>query len=264
MKIIAVMGRKGGISKSTLSTNIAAALARDGYRAVLVDSDGQGNASLSMQIDPHDAFHKLILEDAEFRDVLVRVPEEFHGEGNLYLISASNRQYEVEASSEAVARIYSRFPELDGWADAVIVDTSPGANQVHNAFYYTADYVIMPTLCDFMSISSLEQTFKLMDVARKAGERDGFPVANILGIVPNMYDGRQGVHRENLGYIKGAYREHHIFPQMRDLTVWRQASQFGQSIFVYGDNQDWGTRRAARQARKEIQPLIDAVEAILE
>jgi chromosome partitioning protein len=44
MKIIAVINEKGGTGKSTISTNIAAALHRRGKRVVLVDADPQGTA----------------------------------------------------------------------------------------------------------------------------------------------------------------------------------------------------------------------------
>lgn len=44
VKIIAVVGQKGGVGKSTVSVNVAGELVRRGHRVLLVDADPQGSA----------------------------------------------------------------------------------------------------------------------------------------------------------------------------------------------------------------------------
>lgn len=55
MKIIAVLNEKGGTGKSTLATNLATALHRQGKRVVLVDADPQGTARDWRAASPEDA-----------------------------------------------------------------------------------------------------------------------------------------------------------------------------------------------------------------
>lgn len=259
-KIFSLIGRKGGITKTTLSVNLAAGCARAGLKTLLVDADGQGNASTYVRLQPHDAFHSLVLGDAEFADVLKPVPVDFHGQGDLWLLSSWNLQQQVEGNKETPSRIYDRFSELEGVFDVVIVDTSPGTTEVHAGFYYTSDYVLLPTVCDFMSIKSLESTFSYLAKAAEEGAAAGFPVAEILGIIPNRFAGAQKVQQANVGYLRGRYdQQFTVFPFLRDLTVWLQAAQFKQSIFCYAPADDYGARRQARMAAAELSPVLDSI-----
>lgn len=259
-QIISIMGRKGGTTKTTVAINLAAACARAGLKTVLVDSDGQGNASSSVRVTPHDAFYKLIAEDQEFVDVLVPVPIEFHGQGELYLLAASNLMRVLESDPATSALIYERFNELRDWADVVIVDTSPGITHVHAGFYYTSDHIVLPTLCEYTSITSLTSMFDYLQSAQVQGEQAGYASAKVLGIIPNRFSASEKVQQVNIGFIRGRYGEQcEVFPMIRNLTVWNQASQLRESIFVYAPTDDYNARRQARAAAGEMQPLVDRV-----
>ena len=55
MKIIALLNEKGGTGKSTIATNLATALHRQGKRVVLIDADPQGTARDWRAASPEDA-----------------------------------------------------------------------------------------------------------------------------------------------------------------------------------------------------------------
>lgn len=259
MKIIAVKGQKGGVGKTTLAVNIAAWLARVGLRTLLVDADKQGNASVSVDIAPHDGLFKLLMEDREFADVLVPVDRKFHGEGELWLLSSWTQNMTLEYDKETPGLIYERFQELEGAMDAVVVDTSPGQTEIHAGLYYCADFVLLPTQLDWMSLYSLGSSIAFLEVAKVRGEVAGYPSAQLLGIVPNMFMARERVQTENFGWLKGKYDgECRVFDFLRNMTVWRQASAMRQSIYEFKADDP----KASAKARLELQPVVDAVLSV--
>jgi chromosome partitioning protein len=259
--VLSIMGRKGGITKTTIAKTLAAGAALRGYRTILVDADGQGNASSGVRVTPYDGFKQLIQDDAEWADVLRPVSDEFlGGEGEMFVLPASNAQRLVESDPEAPASIIERFQEIRTFSDVVIVDTSPGINNIHVGLYYASDYVLLPTLCEFDSILSLGTTLEYLHNATASGVEAGYSVAGILGIIPNRFNASENVQKVNVGFVRGQYYDkYRVFNPIRDLTVWRQASQTQESIYSLSKTGSYRERRDATRAQKEFQPVLDTL-----
>lgn len=274
--IIALIGRKGGITKTTLTANIAAGLARQGKRVVAIETDGQGSLSMRLDVQPHDGFYNLIREDYEFSDVMVAPPQTFAGEqefsGQLYLISASDRQMQIESDPETTPRIYDRFKELRGHVDYVVIDTSPAINEVNNAWFYVADWLVLPTLCEADSINTIRsKTLVYIEQAQRAAKEYGYPVAKVLGIVPNRFDTRIDAQKTSLGLLQGRHGDQYpIFPLIRSLSPWQTSSMLRASIYTYADSEmlePYQRRRqqdAARPAQAELKPLLNRLLQVSE
>ena len=59
MRVIAIVNQKGGCGKTTTTVNLAAALASDGARVLVVDIDPQAHATLALGIDPDNVDENL-------------------------------------------------------------------------------------------------------------------------------------------------------------------------------------------------------------
>lgn len=262
--IISVMGRKGGITKSTIAKNLAAGAARAGLRTILIDADSQHNAydGLGIAAPAYDGLKALVEDDtADWSDLLLSVPASFTGMETtaFHVLPTADGQIAIDERKDTPTRLYNRLQELTGYIDIVIVDTGPGATNVHVGLYYASTAILLPALCDIDSALSPEKTIGYLEQARRAGEFAGYPPARILGIVPNMLDASEIVQQVNSGFIKGRYHERYpVFAPISKKTVWKQAAQLRRSIYALADDGLYSERKAARLARNEFEPIMRA------
>lgn len=263
--IVSVMGRKGGIGKSTIAKNLAAGAARAGLKTILIDADSQHNAydGLGINMPAYDSLRTLIQDDTtEWSDLLLSVPSAFSGmeTAAFYVLPTADGQIAIEEDKTTPTRLYNRIQELHDYIDVAIVDTSPGITQVHVGLYYASTALILPALCDIDSALSPEKTIGYLEDARRAGEFAGYPPARILGIAPNVLDIKETVQLANSGFIQGRYHErYHVFAPMLKKTVWKQAAQERKSIYAMAEDKDPSIRRAAKAAIRQFDPILQAV-----
>jgi chromosome partitioning protein len=235
--IISAIGRKGGITKTSTATNLAAACARAGLFTVFIETDGQGNASEIMGVEKSDAFYKLILKDAKWEEMLVPVPDKFMGMRDMrfVMLPASNLTSEVESHADTAQNMIRRIRQLRGVADVVILDTSPGLTNVHVGCYLVSDYVYLPTTTEQFSVSSLDSAFELLEQAKRIGGT-AYPAAQVFGILPNRYNWKENDAREKLGEIKGGYkRKCRIFDPIENSVAWHDSCTRQLSIYALSE-----------------------------
>ena len=165
--ILTVFGAKGGIGKTTITTNIATAIARDTDNSVLVmDLDTRfGDVAIMLDIEPavtvaEMAAQVATLDRATFKSALVE-----HSSGVFVLPSPKHpndwRQVQAEDVKE-LARFASRM------FDYVILDTPGAFNDIVGAALEVATQVLVVTSVD---MASIKDTSFILDVL----ESEGFP-----------------------------------------------------------------------------------------
>ncbi|MCZ7575717.1 MAG: P-loop NTPase [Dehalococcoidia bacterium] len=165
--ILTVFGAKGGIGKTTITTNIATAIARDTDNSVLVmDLDTRfGDVAIMLDIEPavtvaEMAAQVATLDRATFKAALVE-----HSSGVFVLPSPKHpndwRQVQAEDVKE-LARFASRM------FDYVILDTPGAFNDIVGAALEVATQVLVVTSVD---MASIKDTSFILDVL----ESEGFP-----------------------------------------------------------------------------------------
>lgn len=158
MEIVAVAGGKGGTGKTTLTANLGAALAENGYRVVLFDADlGLANLDVILGVKSDLTVHHLVEGLAGFEDVAVETPF-----GLRVVVGGSGVGSLLRLSRKRLERMLERARELETSTDILIFDSASGADARVMTFLAFADTVVLVTTPDPSSILDCYSTAKVL------------------------------------------------------------------------------------------------------
>ncbi len=143
--IVAIFNQKGGISKTTTSTNLAVCLAAHGKSVVVIDLDSQGDSTKSLGVDPNvkRGIFDLFIGSAELNDVVI--PTMFEGvriiPSTYSLAGIEIKLSELKDSQRTLINIVNHS-ELD--CDYVVIDCPPALGILPINALAAAHAVIIP------------------------------------------------------------------------------------------------------------------------
>ncbi|QJR81562.1 ParA family protein [Alteromonas pelagimontana] len=187
-----VFNQKGGVGKSTISANLAAQSAKQGYRTLLVDLDAQGNSTHYVGVD--------IVEDTlTVADMFKQIvgwfskpmpPEAFvqpTAIENLSVLPAHPSLADIERELESRYKMFKlkeTLGAMEGRFDRVYIDTPPNFNFYSKAALIAADSFIIPFDCDGFSVQAIERLLEnVMEL-----KTDHNPELALEGIVINQFN----------------------------------------------------------------------------
>ncbi|SMC29759.1 chromosome partitioning protein [Andreprevotia lacus DSM 23236] len=195
MKKRVVFNQKGGVGKSTITVNLAAAAAQAGKRVLVIDLDPQGNASryllgdAATSIEPHlggffDQLLNYSLYAKDSGDFIHATPFD-----NLYVLPSHPSIAEQQNKLEARYKIYKlreTLAELEDRFDEVWIDTPPALNFFTLSALIAASGCLIPFDCDAFSRQALLGLIERVDEIRA----DHNAALKIEGIVVNQFQPR--------------------------------------------------------------------------
>jgi flagellar biosynthesis protein FlhG len=157
VQVIAVTGGKGGVGKTSVSVNLATALAASGKRVVLLDGDlGLANADVFLGLSPRYTLAHVISGERTLDEVLVAAPQGFH------VVPAASGAADMANMSETEhLGLVQAFSTLAARVDVLIVDTAAGIAHSVLQFSQASQHVIV-VVCD--EPASLTDAYALVKV----------------------------------------------------------------------------------------------------
>lgn len=269
-----ILNEKGGVGKSSLVLHIGSALALLGFKVVMVDADpARGNLTKRVGLTHEPGLYDLIVRGADFANVLRYVEpvvyasdNEITDEGDVSPVLKSGGQlYLVPSNPETSAipnvlgsnlfAIQERFQELITWADFIIFDTSPAPSTLHTAIYLTADGVIIPTHCSYLSLEGMTETVAMQQIMQAERTQNGLGNIKLLGIVPTCYRDNTVAHEIGVRQMREHYRQF-VWNSIPLRTLWEQSEWKAEALYRYAPNAEatleaWALVNRFAKATKE-------------
>ncbi len=199
-RVVAIVNQKGGVGKTTTSVNLAASLAAQGQRALLIDMDPQGNAcsGLGVFATPEEqTLYHVLLGHASLDDVIR--PTDVAG----LSLAPSNTQLvgaEIELVSELAreTRLKRALAKVQGSFDVVLLDCPPSLNLLTVNALTAADAVLIPLQCEYYALEGLSHLLKTIELVKGSlNER-----LALDGILLTMFDARNNLSHQVIEEVR--------------------------------------------------------------
>lgn len=246
-RVFAITNQKGGVGKTTTAINLAASLAANDLKVLVIDSDPQGNATTGLGVakDPNrPSTYDVLLQDTAPESAIVKTEME-----GLEVISADKNL--VGANLELVelpnreSRLRSRIEPIRTKYDFILIDCPPALDLLTLNALMASDAVLVPIQCEFFALEGISE---LMDTIDRIRDSFRHPIA-VAGILLTMYDDRTVLTRQVAADLKEFFGEQvfrTVIPRSIRLA---EAPSFGKPIIAY-DPRSRGAESYIRLAKE--------------
>ncbi|GEM_PF-392314 len=198
-KVIAIANQKGGVGKTTTTSNLGIGLAKQGKKVLLIDSDAQDSLTASLGIQEPDRLEialatimAAIINDEEIKPEYGILRHEEGVEfmpGNIELSGLETSLVNV-MSRETVLRTY--IEQQKDRYDYILIDCMPSLGMITINAFTCADSILIPVQAAYLPVKGLEQLIITIGKVK----RQINPKLEIEGILLTMVDNRTNYARD--------------------------------------------------------------------
>ena len=180
-KVLAVTSGKGGVGKTFVSANLAAALAKRGHRVLVLDADlGLANLDVVLNLYPKVTLHDVFTGKAKLEEAIIRAPGGFS-----VLLAGSGMVEYSRLSSEVRDQFLEIMRGLVPHYDVVLLDTGAGISDVVLFAVSLASEVLVVATPEPTSLTDAYATIKVL-----VGQQKRQTIRMIVNQTARLGDGR--------------------------------------------------------------------------
>lgn len=249
-RIIAIANQKGGVGKTTTSINLSAALAEEGKRVLVIDTDPQGNTTSGLGVEKSEvenSVYELILGECTISECIMKdvypnlslIPANVNlAAAEIELIGVEDQNFVLKNEIEKVKSNY----------DYILIDCPPSLSVLTVNAMTTADSVLVPIQCEYYALEGLSQLIHTVNLVKERLS----PNLDMEGVVFTMYDSRTNLSNQVVENVTANFH-YHVFNTVIPRSIrLAEAPSYGEPICKY-DPKSSGTEAYRNLAREIIK-----------
>ncbi len=230
MKIISIANQKGGCGKTTTAINLAATLAINAKKTLLVDLDPQAHATLGLNVDDRSSLYncisKLTPHKLKIKDIITKVSKNFDIVPSNVLVGTLEQELADEIGREL--KLDEVINEIKGLYDYVLIDCPPSLAFLTVNAIRASDEIIIPVETSRFAMQGVDH---LMDIANLIRERLNHPVG--AKVLITMFDSRLRHSFTMLGKMKEKFTGMLFDTIVHTNVKLKEAAVMGEAVIKY-------------------------------